>query len=254
MQVRRRTVRPGALWSILRPLAPLTPAHLLIRLNDPSTEFNETSATDWLLNFQLTMRALTQAFGTTGCELYFAYQWLPVDDCLGEPAPEISTPTMHVFGRLDQLRYPNYSLKSILLTPAHQRSAVPAAELEAADLKLRQAFSEISQHELGPLEPTTPRDFPASTGNARSRGLTLQAQPTASSLGELNPQDLLKLGAQLGRQHAAIRAGGGAGLSCWTTDAAVALDGSPALQIRVFGRSRKETVQPLAQWLDSWAM
>lgn len=254
MQVRRRTVRPGALWSVLRPLAPLTPAHLLIRLNDPSTEFNETSATDWLLNFQLTTRALTQAFGTTGCELYFAYQWLPVDDCLGEPAPEISTPTMHIFGRLDQLRYPSHSLKSILLTPAHQRNTVSAAQLEAADLKLRQAFSDIPQHELGPLEPSTPREFPASTGNAGALELTLQPQPAAGSLGELAPQDLLRLGAQLGQQHAAMRASGGAGLSCWTTDAAVAPDGRAALQLRLFGRSRKETVQPLAQWLDSWAM
>ncbi|HKU35430.1 MAG TPA: hypothetical protein VJP90_07760, partial [Paenarthrobacter sp.] len=99
MVLSRQLLFRSAVWEIARPRHPLTAGHIVVRLSDPSTEFAEPSAADWLLCHNLARAALQDVLGAVRCAVMFAHRWHPIGSAVGEPVAESSTPTFHLFGR-----------------------------------------------------------------------------------------------------------------------------------------------------------
>ncbi len=137
---RRLLYRSGGFWEIARPRHPLTAGHILIRLSDPSTEFAQASASDWLFCHNLVRAALHDVLGgATRFSVMFAHRWHPLGSAIGEPVAESSTPpTFHLFGRWDgEATTPGAQLS----LPAHRRvGGEPEHTLELTDTALREAL------------------------------------------------------------------------------------------------------------------
>lgn len=122
MVLSRRLLFRSGIWEIAVPRHPLTAGHVLIRLSDPSTEFTEASAADWLFCHNLARAALEDVLGAKRFAVMFANRWHPLGSAIGEPVAESSTPTFHLFARWEaESTTPGRQLA----LPAHHRVPEP---------------------------------------------------------------------------------------------------------------------------------
>ncbi|WP_026555878.1 hypothetical protein [Arthrobacter sp. 35W] len=278
----RAHVHSSALWRIQRPKTPLTPGHLLLRLNDPATAFDAASAADLLHCYRLARAALGAVAGATGAALYLPVDWHPVGEGLGEPAAETSTPTIHLFAEWPSAGTAGTgsaaTTASALAVPLHRRSAATATGLASAGLDTLPGLDAALRAQMRAADRPTPSRVTAAetpgTAPAHHRPIVLavpedavsQAHWTAGlgvpSLAEADPPLLLAIGEALagamvyppGRPAVAGPATAPAeppfrptGFSCWAVESWQ--PGAGPLELAVFGRSHRETVHPLAIFL-----
>lgn len=259
MVLSRQLLFRSGIWELARPRHPLTAGHILIRLSDPSTEFNEASAADWLHCHNLARAALQDVLGAARCAVMFAHRWHPLGSAVGEPVAESSTPTFHLFARWEgETTTPGRQLS----LPAHQRVAEPEHALEAVDVELRQSLRFFASGPLADGTPMSgsrlaPRPSGAASPEPRSgvvrdpqegpRVVTLDAArphcviepPDARQIAELQPADMVAIASTLG---ALPLSGGVSGFSCVAVESVS--DGGP-VRIHAVGRSGAETESPL---------
>lgn len=257
MGLERRLLYRSGFWEIARPRHPLTAGHILIRLSDPSTEFAQASASDWLFCHNLVRAALHDVLGATRFAVMFAHRWHPLGSAIGEPVAESSTPTFHVFGRWDgETTTPGAQLS----LPAHRRLGEPDHPLEATDAAVREALRRSRSEAAVSSEPQ-PGDAVVpvsdlSPGSAESRPLARAVQTgprhtviepvrAVASVRGILPEELLAMAAAL----AELPLGGGlSGFSCLALESESA--GTP-LRVHALGRSAAEEVNPLEDLLRS---
>jgi hypothetical protein len=260
MVLSRQLLFRSGIWELARPRHPLTAGHILIRLSDPSTEFNESSAADWLHCHNLARAALQDVLGAGRCAVMFAHRWHPLGSAVGEPVAESSTPTFHLFARWEgETTTPGRQLS----LPSHRRVAEPEHALEAVDMELRQSIRFFAS---GPLSdahetpgahpaprPSGPHSREPGSGVVRDpkdgpRLVSLDAaQPhcvieppgSAREIAELQPADMVAIAATLG---ALPLPGGVSGFSCVAVEAA---SDEGSVRIHAVGRSGAETESPL---------
>ncbi|MFJ4029791.1 hypothetical protein ACIPWF_20520 [Paenarthrobacter sp. NPDC089989] len=262
MVLSRQLLFRSAIWEIARPRHPLTTGHLVVRLSDPSTEFGEASAADWLLCHNLARAALQDVLGAVRCAVMFAHRWHPLGSALGEPVAESSTPTFHLFGRwASETTTPGRQLA----LPAHRRLAEPEETLERVDAELRESLRFFAEGPFLPEQPSAvhhqrtqpPPVVPFAPGPgagvvraqtlvplvatvdaSRHHSVIEPASGTASIAGLL-PGELVAMAASLG---ALPLTSGLSGFSC------VAVEGESAgsaVRIHAVGRSGAEDGSPL---------
>jgi diadenosine tetraphosphate (Ap4A) HIT family hydrolase len=246
----RQLLYRSGFWEIARPRHPLTAGHVLIRLSDPSTEFAQPSAADWLLCHNLVRTALHEVLGATRCAVMFAHQWHPLGSAMGEPVAESSTPTFHLFGRWDgETTTPGHELS----LPAHRRAGVPDGDLDDTDTALREALRgggpdsavTFADQVGAAVEPVSESGPLVRAVQAGPRHTVLEpARPTAR-FGDLQPAELLAMAAALG---ALPLSGGLSGFSCVGLESESL--GVP-LRVHALGRSAAEEVNPLEALLRS---
>jgi len=250
MVMSRRLLYRSGFWEIARPRHPLTAAHVVIRLSDPSTDFALPSATDWLFCHHLARTALAKVLGVEHCAVMFAHQWHPLGAGLGEPVAESSTPTFHLFGRWDgETTTPGHQLS----LPAHRRAALPESELEVTD----EAIREVLRRDLpdavlafaeGPgaaVEPVLDPALLVRTIPAGERHTVMEPVRGVASVRDFLPADLLAIAASLGGLPLA---GGVSGFSCLAVESPA--PGRP-LRVHALGRSAGEDVNPVVELLRS---
>ncbi len=264
MRLERRLLYRSGFWEIARPRHPLTAGHILIRLSDPSTEFAQASASDWLFCHNLVRAALHDVLGATRFAVMFAHRWHPLGSAIGEPVAESSTPTFHLFGRWDgETTTPGAQLS----LPAHRRLGEPDHPLEATDAAVREALRRSrsdaavsSGPQVGdavvPASGSSPlasdsrplASHPGPLARAVQTGprhTVIEAVRPVASVREILPAELLAMGAVL----AELPLGGGiSGFSCLALESETA--GTP-LRVHALGRSAAEVVNPLEDLLRS---
>ncbi|WP_024817688.1 hypothetical protein [Arthrobacter sp. 31Y] len=257
MRMERRLLYRSGFWEIARPRHPLTAGHILIRLSDPSTEFAQASASDWLFCHNLVRAALHDVLGATRFAVMFAHRWHPLGSAIGEPVAESSTPTFHLFGRWDgETTTPGAQLS----LPAHRRLGEPDHPLEATDAAVREALRRSRSESAvssGPqagdaVVPVSDLGPPLSHSVSLARAVqtgprhtVIEAVRSVASVREILPAELLAMGAVL----AELPLGGGlSGFSCLALESETA--GTP-LRVHALGRSAAEEVNPLEDLLRS---
>ncbi|MGR0159045.1 hypothetical protein [Paenarthrobacter nitroguajacolicus] len=250
MRLERRLLYRSGFWEIARPRHPLTAGHILIRLSDPSTEFAQASASDWLFCHNLVRAALHEVLGATRCAVMFAHRWHPLGSAIGEPVAESSTPTFHLFGRWDgETTTPGAQLS----LPAHRRAGEPGHDLEATDAAVREALR-LSRPEIyassGPgagaaVEPFFGSDPLVRAVETGPRHTVIEPVRAVGSVREILPAELL---AMAGALTALPVSGGLSGFSCLALESDSA--GTP-LRVHALGRSAAEDVNPLEDLLRS---
>ena len=257
MRLERRLLYRSGFWEIARPRHPLTAGHILIRLSDPSTEFAQASASDWLFCHNLVRAALHDVLGATRFAVMFAHRWHPLGSAIGEPVAESSTPTFHLFGRWDgETTTPGAQLS----LPAHRRLGEPDHPLEATDAAVREALRRsrseaavssgpqagdavVPASDVGP-PPSHPGPL-ARTVQTGPRHTVIEPVRPVASVREILPAELLAMGAAL----AELPLGGGlSGFSCLALESETA--GTP-LRVHALGRSAAEVVNPMEDLLRS---
>ncbi|MGO4144159.1 hypothetical protein AB4Y77_03670 [Paenarthrobacter sp. YAF11_1] len=249
MVTSRQLLYRSAFWEIARPRHPLTAAHVLIRLSDPSTEFARPSAADWLFCHDLVRAALADVLGATRCAIMFAHQWHPLGSAIGEPVAESSTPTFHLFGRWDgETTTPGHQLS----LPAHRRKGEPDHDMEATDAAMREALRLARPETVvgsaavagAAVEPVSGPGPLVRAVEAGPRHTVLEPVRKLAAISEVRPAELLAIGAALA---ALPPTGGSSGFSC------VALEGEEPgapLRVHAVGRSAAEQVNPLEGLLN----
>ncbi len=257
MRLERRLLYRSGFWEIARPRHPLTAGHILIRLSDPSTEFAQASASDWLFCHNLVRAALHEVLGATRFAVMFAHRWHPLGSAIGEPVAESSTPTFHLFGRWDgETTTPGAQLS----LPAHRRLGEPDHPLEATDAAVREALRRSRSEAAVSSGPQAgdavvrasdsgpPSSHSASLARAVQTGprhTVIEPVRPVASVREILPAELLAMGAVL----AELPLGGGlSGFSCLALESETA--GTP-LRVHALGRSAAEVVNPLEDLLRS---
>ncbi|UKA48841.1 hypothetical protein LFT48_15540 [Arthrobacter sp. FW305-123] len=250
MGLERRLLYRSGFWEIARPRHPLTAGHILIRLSDPSTEFAQASASDWLFCHNLVRAALHDVLGATRYAVMFAHQWHPIGSAIGEPVAESSTPTFHVFGRWDgETTTPGAQLS----LPAHRRPGEPGHPMDATDAAIREALQRRRPEAgvssapeagdaVGPSAASAPMVRAVQVGPVHTVIETLR--PVAS-VRDILPTELLAMGATL----AGLPLSGGlSGFSCLALERE-SEDGP--LRVHALGRSAAEAVNPLEDLIRS---
>ncbi|MBT2585734.1 hypothetical protein [Arthrobacter sp. ISL-95] len=248
MGLERRLLYRSGFWEIARPRHPLTAGHILIRLSDPSTEFAQASASDWLFCHNLVRAALHDVLGANRYAVMFAHRWHPLGSAIGEPVAESSTPTFHLFGRWDgETTTPGAQLS----LPAHRRPGEPDHDLEATDAAVREALrrrrpeAAVSSGPVagGAVEPSIVPGPLVRAVHAGPRHTVFEPVRAVASVREILPAELLAMGATL----AELPLNGGlSGFSCLALDSETA--GTP-LRVHALGRSAAEVVNPLENLL-----
>ncbi|ABM08027.1 hypothetical protein [Paenarthrobacter aurescens] len=250
MGLERRLLYRSGFWEIARPRHPLTAGHILIRLSDPSTEFAQASASDWLFCHNLVRAALHDVLGSTRCAVMFAHRWHPLGSAIGEPVAESSTPTFHFFGRWDgETTTPGLQLS----LPAHRRFGEPDHDLEATDAAIREALQrrrpEVAVSSLPgartAVEPSSdvgPLVRAVETGPRRT---VIEPVRSVASVGDILPAELLAMGSVLAGLP---MTGGLSGFSCVALESETT--GTP-LRVHALGRSAAEDVNPMEDLLRS---
>jgi diadenosine tetraphosphate (Ap4A) HIT family hydrolase len=250
MGLERRLLYRSGFWEIARPRHPLTAGHILIRLSDPSTEFAQASASDWLFCHNLVRAALHDVLGATRSAVMFAHRWHPLGSAIGEPVAESSTPTFHLFGRWDgETTTPGAQLS----LPAHRRVGEPDHHLEVTDAAVREALRRSRPEAAvssGPqagdaVEPST---VPGPLVRALQAGpghTVIEPVRAVASVGEILAAELLAMGTALTELPLT---GGLSGFSCVALESETT--GTP-LRVHALGRSAAETVNPLEDLLRS---
>jgi hypothetical protein len=255
MVLSRRLLFRSVIWEIARPRHPLTAGHILIRLSDPSTEFTESSAADWLFCHNLARVALDNVLGAKRCAVMFAHRWHPLGSAIGEPVAESSTPTFHLFGRWEaETTTPGRQLR----LPAHHRVAEPEDSLDIVDARIRESLRLASagipkaptgqvgsapEAASGVVPAQVPLPLVATIDAARHHRV-IEPASGAASISQVLPGELVAVGAALG---ALPLASGLSGFSC------VAVEGGnldPRLRIHAVGRSAAEEANPMVEVLN----
>lgn len=257
MALYRRLLFRSDMWEIARPRHPLTAGHLLIRLSDPSTEFAEPSAADWLLCHGLARVALRDVLGAHCAALMFAHNWHPLGSSVGEPVAESSTPTFHLFGRWKgETTTPGRQLS----LPAHRRVAEPEANLDVVDTRIRDSLrlttsgSAEPGTEAGlaprpgagvvPLPPQAPLPPPvplvATVDHTRHHSV-IEPASGAGSIADVQPGELVSIAEALATLPLTS---GLSGFSCVVVES-----GEPGAAVRVHavGRSGAEESNPMLE-------
>ncbi|MFW0773291.1 hypothetical protein ACLRGI_08980 [Paenarthrobacter nitroguajacolicus] len=250
MGLERRLLYRSGFWEIARPRHPLTAGHILIRLSDPSTEFMQASASDWLFCHNLVRAALRDVLGATRCAVMFAHRWHPLGSAIGEPVAESSTPTFHLFGRWDE---ETTTPAAQLSLPAHRRVGEPDHHLEATDAAIREALRLNRAEAHVSSEPGAGAVVEPFAGSgplvqavaAGPRHTVIEPVRAVASVQEILPAELLAMAATLGTLPLT---GGLSGFSCLALESAKT--GTP-LRVHALGRSAAETVNPLEDLLRS---
>lgn len=252
MVLSRRLLFRSGMWEIARPRHPLTAGHVLIRLSDPSTEFVESSAADWLFCHDLARLALRDVLGANRCSVMFAHQWHALGSAVGEPVAESSTPTFHLFGRWDgETTTPGRQLT----LPAHRRAAEPEDSLEVVDAGIRESLRlsapgllaegrKKAPSQQQPASGVVPVHLPVplvATIDSGPRHSVIQPGSGVSSISEVGPGELVALGAALG---ALPLADGVSGFSCVAVESE---HPGSALRIHALGRSAAEDENPMVE-------
>ncbi|KIA72146.1 hypothetical protein HMI60_14855 [Paenarthrobacter sp. YJN-D] len=250
MVMSRRLLYRSGFWEIARPRHPLTAAHVVVRLSDPSTDFALPSATDWLFCHHLARAALAKVLGVEHCAVMFAHQWHPLGAGLGEPVAESSTPTFHLFGRwAGETTTPGLQLS----LPAHRRVALPESELEATDEAIREslrrelpdAIVASADAARAAVEPVPDPAVLVRTIPAGERHTVMEPVSGVASVRDFLPADLLAIGASLG---ALPLSGGVSGFSCLAVESLT--PGTP-LRVHALGRSAAEELNPVVELFRS---
>ncbi|WP_091469171.1 hypothetical protein [Paenarthrobacter nitroguajacolicus] len=250
MGLERRLLYRSGFWEIARPRHPLTAGHILIRLSDPSTEFAQASASDWLFCHNLVRTALQDVLGATRFSVMFAHRWHPLGSAIGEPVAESSTPTFHLFGRWDgETTTPGAQLS----LPAHRRVGEPEHTLEATDTAVREALrlsrpeaSVGSEPGAGAAVERSSEVVPASdagplvrTMETGPRHTVIEPVRAVANVRDILPAELL---AMAGALAALPLSGGLSGFSCLALESETA--GAP-LRVHALGRSAAEDANPM---------
>jgi len=256
MGLERRLLYRSGFWEIARPRHPLTAGHILIRLSDPSTEFAQASASDWLFCHNLVRAALHDVLGATRFAVMFAHRWHPLGSAIGEPVAESSTPTFHLFGRWDgETTTPGAQLS----LPAHHRVGEPEHTLATTDAAVREALrlsrpkaSVSSGSESGAAVERSfevePFSNPGSLVRAVETGprhTVIEPVRAVANVRDIQPAELLAMAATLG---ALPLTGGLSGFSCLALESE--RPGSP-LRVHALSRSAAEDVNPMVDLLRS---
>jgi len=257
MVLSRRLLFRSGIWEIARPRHPLTAGHVLIRLSDPSTEFTEASAADWLFCHNLARAALDDVLGAKRFAVMFAHRWHPLGSAIGEPVAESSTPTFHLFARWEaESTTPGRQLA----LPAHHRVPEPEDSLDIVDARIRdslglgaasiakEAPAQVGSAQLGsapaatsgvvPVQVPMPTPLVATVDAARHHSV-IEPASGAAAISSLLPGELVAMGSALG---ALPLSSGLTGFSC------VAVEGgnpASALRIHTVGRSAAEESNPM---------
>lgn len=244
MELTRRLLFRSELWEVARPRIPLTLGHLVVRLADPAAALTPESASDCLRCHHAARSALRQALGATAIPVQFSYQWHPLGDAIGEPAPESSTPTFHLFARWPGERT---SPGRQLSQPAHHRVPPPESELAKLDTELRSGMQRAA------ASFQADRRIPGAASKVHIRTAidphgahhTL-TWPTLSGtdLTGLAPVDLLSMATelQLLSDQPAVT-----GLTCLLPEAA---ESSAPLALHAVARRAGESANPLLHLMD----
>ncbi|MFF1832511.1 hypothetical protein [Paenarthrobacter sp. NPDC058040] len=250
MVLSRQLLFRSAVWEIARPRHPLTAGHIVVRLSDPSTEFAEPSAADWLLCHNLARAALQDVLGAVRCAVMFAHRWHPIGSAVGEPVAESSTPTFHLFGRwASETTTPGQQLA----LPAHRRRTEPEETLETVDSELRESLRFFAEGPLG-QPPATAGSTPeagagvvpaqtlvplvATVDASRHHSVIEPASGTGSIAGLLSGE-LVAMAASLTALPLTSRL---SGFSCVAVEAE---QPGSALRVHAVGRSAAEDESPL---------
>ena len=250
MGLERRLLYRSGFWEIARPRHPLTAGHILIRLSDPSIEFAQPSASDWLFCHNHVRAALHDVLGATRYAVMFAHQWHPLGSAIGEPVAESSTPTFHLFGRWSgETTTPGAQLS----LPAHHRLGEPEHHLEATDAALREALRRRRPEAAVSSGPEAGDAVGSSTAlgslvrafEEGPRHTVIEPVRAVASVREVFAAELLAMGAAL----AGLPLSGGlSGFSCLALESETA---GARLRVHALGRSAAETVNPLEVLLRS---
>ncbi|BCW49465.1 hypothetical protein [Arthrobacter sp. StoSoilB13] len=277
MVLSRRLLFRSGIWEIARPRHPLTTGHVLIRLSDPSTEFTETSAADWLFCHNLLRAALDEVLGAKRFTVMFAHRWHPLGAAVGEPVAESSTPTFHLFARWgSESTTPGRQLA----LPAHHRVPVPEDILDIVDARIRDSLqlsaANVAKAPTGqagsahsatsgvvpvqvpfprgplPLGPLPPAPFPrVATIDAARHHSVIEPASGAAAISAVLPAELVAMGSALG---ALPLTSGLTGFSCVAIEGGDPGEGgSPGeggnpgstLRIHAVGRSAAEEANPM---------
>ncbi|MFK0039266.1 hypothetical protein ACIQTW_05445 [Paenarthrobacter sp. NPDC090517] len=250
MGLERRLLYRSGFWEIARPRHPFTAGHILIRLSDPSTEFAQASASDWLFCHNLVRAALHDVLGATRFAVMFAHRWHPLGSAIGEPVAESSTPSFHLFGRWDgETTTPGAQLS----LPAHHRVGEPEHNLATTDAAVREALrlsrpeASVSSEpwagaaversfEVEPFSDTGPLVRTVKTGPVHT---LIEPVRTVPNVRDIQPAELLAMAAAL----ASLPLSGGlSGFSCLALESET---GDTPLRVHALGRSAAEDVNPM---------
>ncbi|MET4621344.1 hypothetical protein ABIE18_002805 [Arthrobacter sp. 2762] len=255
MVLSRRLLFRSGIWEIARPRHPLTAGHILIRLSDPSTEFTESSAADWLSCHNLARAALDDVLGAKRCAVMFAHRWHPLGSAIGEPVAESSTPTFHLFARwAAETTTPGRQLA----LPAHHRVPEPEDSLDIVDAQIRDSLRlgvasipKAPTGQAGSAPAATSGVVPVqvpvplvATVDAARHHSVIEPASGAASISSVLPGELVAVGTALG---ALPLTSGLTGFSC------VAVEGGnpgSALRIHAVGRSAAEQANPMVEMFN----
>lgn len=252
MVLSRRLLFRSGIWEIARPRHPLTAGHVLIRLSDPSTEFTETSAADWLFCHNLARAALDDVLDAKRFAVMFAHRWHPLGSAVGEPVAESSTPTFHLFARWEaESTTPGRQLA----LPAHHRVPEPEDSLDIVDTRIRDSLglgaATIAKAPTGhvgsaPADASGVAPVPmpvlvplVATIDAARHHSVIEPASGAAAISSVLPVELVAMGSAL---DALPLTSGLTGFSC------VAVEGGnpgSALRIHAVGRSAAEQDNPM---------
>ena len=250
MVLSRRLLFRSGIWEIARPRHPLTAGHVLIRLSDPSTEFTEASAADWLFCHNLARAALEDVLGAKRFAVMFANRWHPLGSAIGEPVAESSTPTFHLFARWEaESTTPGRQLA----LPAHHRVPEPEDGLDIVDARIRVSLglraaivAEAATGQVASAPAATSGVVPVqvpvplvATVDAARHHSVIEPASGAAAISSVLPGELVAMGSALG---VLPLTSGLTGFSC------VAIEGGnpgSALRIHAVGRSAAEQANPM---------
>jgi hypothetical protein len=241
MNVSRRLLFASAFWDVARPRTALNAGHLLIRLTNPAIAFDLRSATDWLHCHNIARQALAEVLGASRCTVVFAHRWHPIGAAIGEPEVESSTPTFHVFGRWDaEPVTPGEQLR----LPAQRRVPAAADKLKEYDDGLRAALRRLAgEYQAEPVPPVDGAlpELIASVPRVKAGAHHTVLAP-APGEPALTPGHLLALAAAV---QGLTERPGLTGLSCVVPE-----PGPAGLEVHAMGRSAREPVNPMQEFLD----
>lgn len=249
MVLSRRLLFRSAFWELARPRHPLTAGHVVLRLSDPSVEFTESSAADWLYCHGLARTALREVLGASRCSVMFAHLWHPLGDAVGEPVAESSTPTFHLFARWHgETTTPGRQLA----LPAYRRVAEPEEDLDLVDHGLRESVRAAASGLQAPLPgpgggaepgagvvPDAQHTPLVATVDAGRNHLVFEPASGAPGIADVLPGELVALGAALGSLPLSSRS---SGYSCVAVEAP---DPGGSLRVHAVGRSAAEEASPM---------
>jgi diadenosine tetraphosphate (Ap4A) HIT family hydrolase len=250
-------------WQVVRPVHPLTEAHLALSLSDGAHIGRAGVAADLLEVYRTVRAGLTVGLGCDGFGLSFAWSWVPYGKGIGEPSGESGLRLIHVFGR-----YPDERIKPVraMAQPVRERTApLLPAEQDELDQRLTASLAKAD-----PVPPVGLDVDPIACDGCipevereqelwRTDGVRVirPRQPLVdanvlvmplrhvTSPASLSPHEVASYVERLREVRADFaQRFGSTGLSCFLNDGTRAGQETPHVHLHVFGRAVNEPQNP----------